>query len=580
LVAVAARKWQLDAARIQVRDGAAAGPDGTKKFTYAELAGSPELAAAAASAISPDTPLTPLSDWRVLGTPQHRLNARDIVTGSHRYPSGIQRPGMLYGCVLRPPAYGAALESLDLGPARKLPGVTAVRDGEFAGCAAPTSYAARQAVDALAGAAQWRTKENPPSSRLYEYLKSHAISAGEGSRRPRVQVKGSIEEGLAHASKKLRFSYDVAYVQHAPMEPRAAVAEWQDGKLTAWVGTSNPSGVRDQLAQAFHVKTENVRVIVPDMGGGFGGKHTGEVAIEAARLSRAAERPVSLRWSRAEEFRWAYFRPAGVLEVEAGLDEKGAIVAWDFTNYNSGTAAIESHYRIANTRTRYIACDAPLREGSYRCLAATANNFARECCMDELASAAGADPLEFRLAHLDNPRLRDVLLAAAKRFGWPERLKNRRPNRGVGLACGTEKGSVVAACVEVEVDRATGIPRLLEICQAFECGPILNPANLRSQVEGCILMGLGPAVREAIEFEDGRLLNGSFAKYRVPRFKDVPKMEILLLDRKDLEPAGAGETPIIAVAPAMANAVFHATGQRVRAMPVRAWSIPPAVVAD
>ncbi|MCC6859520.1 MAG: xanthine dehydrogenase family protein molybdopterin-binding subunit, partial [Bryobacterales bacterium] len=302
--------------------------------------------------------------------------------------------------------------------------------------------------------------------------------------------------------------------------------------------------------------------------GGFGGKHTGEAAIEAARLAREAGKPVSLRWTRSEEFTWAYFRPAALIEIAAGLDG-GSLAAWDFVNYNSGAAAIDTPYRVANVRTRFIACDAPLRQGSYRVLAATANNFARESFTDELAEAAGKDPLEFRLAHLDNERLRNVLAAAAERFRWSERRRQKRPGRGVGLACGTEKNSVVAACVEVEMDARSGTPRLVEICEAFECGPILNPANLRSQVEGCILMGLGPAVREEILFEHGRILNGRFSAYAVPRFRDVPRMEVVLIDRRDLEPAGAGETPIIAVAPAMANAVFDATGRRVRSMPLR-----------
>ncbi|MGC4049140.1 MAG: molybdopterin-dependent oxidoreductase [Paludibaculum sp.] len=184
--------------------------------------------------------------------------------------------------------------------------------------------------------------------------------------------------------------------------------------------------------------------------------------------------------------------------------------------------------------------------------------------------AAGKDPLEFRLAHLENGRLRDVLVAAAERFGWQKRRKATKPNTGVGLACGTEKGSYVAACVEVELDRASGIPRLVEICEAFECGPVLNAKNLRLQVEGCILMGLGAALREEILFENGRLKNGSFTRYRVPRFKDTPKIETVLVERKDLEPAGAGETPIMAVAPAMANAIFAMTGEPVRALPLRA----------
>ena len=552
---------RLAAAAARALLEATAASRGGAKFTYADLARSPELAAANKSVLPKDTVLTAVKDWRVLGTPQTRVNGVDIVTGAHRYPSAIRRPGMLYGCVLRPPSYGATLESIDLAAAKKLDGVIAVRDGEFAGCAAPTSFAARKAVEALAASAQWRQKEQPPSDQLYDWLKQHA--------KPRAGAPEAVTAALQQAAKRVQATYHVAYIQHAPMEPRAAVAEWQDGKLTVWTGTSNPFSVRDQLAQAFHVTADHVRVIVPDMGGGFGGKHTGEVALEAARLAREAGKPVSLRWTRAEEFTWAYFRPAGVIEAAGGLDDNGKVVAWDFVNYNSGAAALACHYRIPNADARFVPSEGPLREGSYRCLAATANNFARECFMDELAAAAGADPLEFRLAHLGNTRLRDVLEAAAAKFGWSARRKARRANIGIGLACGTEKNSVVAACVEVEVDRASGIPRVLEICQAFECGPILNPLGLRSQVEGCIVMGLGAALREEIEFENGRLKNGRFSQYRVPRFRDLPKMDIVLMDRKDLDPAGAGETPIIAVAPAIANAVFHATGERARAMPVR-----------
>jgi len=475
------------------------------------------------------------------------------------------RPGMLYGRVLRAPSYGAALVSADLSAARKMPGVTVVRDGVFVGCAAPTTFAARKALEAISVASQWKTAEHPSSDNLFEHLKQHAKEQG----RPQGQARGSVEKGLEGARRRLKASYRVAYVQHAPMEPRAAVAEWQDGRLTVWTGTSNPFSVRQALAEAFQVPPERVRVMVPHMGGGFGGKHTGEAAIEAARLAKEAGRPVALQWTRAEEFMWAYFRPAALIEVEAGLDAGNSVTAWDFTNYNSGGAALDTPYRIANTRVRFVASDPPLRQSSYRCLAATANNFAREAFTDELAEAAGKDPLEFRLAHLDNERIKAVLVAAAERFRWAERRKKRRPGAGIGLACGTEKNSVVAACCEVEVDRESGVPKPVEIVEAFECGAILNPANLRSQVEGCITMGLGPALREEIQFKDGRLTNARFSAYRVPRFRDVPKTEVILLDRKDLEPAGGGETPIIAIAPAIANAVFDATGKRVRSMPIR-----------
>jgi isoquinoline 1-oxidoreductase len=199
-------------------------------------------------------------------------------------------------------------------------------------------------------------------------------------------------------------------------------------------------------------------------------------------------------------------------------------------------------------------------------LAATANNFARESFMDELAAAAGADPLDFRLAHLENPRLRAVLEAAASRFNWKERAAKKTPKTGVGLACGTEKGSYVAACVELGIEENK--IKVRRVCQVYECGAILNPENLLSQVQGAIIMGLGPALREEMRFENGEMLNASFRRYQVPRFEDVPELDIHLLNRTDLASAGAGETPIMVVAPAIANAVFHATGTRVRTMPI------------
>ena len=567
LIEAARRQWQADPAKLRVVNGSVGEPGGSGRIGYAELARSPELAAAYKAALPEGVAVTPAADWKVLGTPHYRLDGRDFVTGAHRFPSDVQRPGMLYGSVLRPPSYGATLVEADLSEAQKMPRVTAVRDGSFVGCAAPDSLTARKALAAIA-AARWRQPEHPPSRVLFEHLKQHAVRGDQGNRRPRVQAKGSLDQGLAKAVRRERAEYHVSYIQHAPMEQRAAVAEWQEGRLTVWTGSQNPFGVRDQLAQAFRLAPDTVRVVIPDTGGGFGGKHTGEVAVEAARLAREAGRPVSLRWTRAEEFSWAYFRPAGVFEMEAGLSADGLLTAWDFTNYNAGTAAIGTPYRVADSRITFLYCDSPLREGSYRGIAATANNFARECFMEELAAAAGKDPLEFRLANLDDSRLRDVLLAVTKQFNWQASRKDRRPGRGVGLACGTEKGSYVAACVEIGVEAGTGKLSIRRFSMAFECGAILNPANTRSQVEGSIIQGLGGALTEAIEFEGGRLTNGSFAKYPVPRFRDVPPLDIQLLDRRDLAPAGAGETPIVAVAPAIAAAVFDATGYRSRSMPV------------
>jgi CO/xanthine dehydrogenase Mo-binding subunit len=289
--------------------------------------------------------------------------------------------------------------------------------------------------------------------------------------------------------------------------------------------------------------------------------------VEAARLAKAAGKPVSLRWTREEEFTWAYFRPAAFIQAEASLDQDGSLTSWHFININSGASAVETPYRVQKKKSQFIPSTPPLRHGSYRALAATANTFARECFMDELAGATKSDPLEFRLAHLENGRLRAVLETAATRFDWKKRFAKREPNRGVGLACGTEKGSYVACCVEIGIEGNRILVR--HVSQVFECGAILNPDNLLNQVEGAIIMGLGPALREEMRFEGGKMLNASFRKYQPPRFDDVPELDIHLLNRPDLPSAGAGETPIIAIAPAIANAVFHARNVRVRSMPIR-----------
>jgi isoquinoline 1-oxidoreductase len=352
------------------------------------------------------------------------------------------------------------------------------------------------------------------------------------------------------------------------MEPRAAVAEWKDGRLTVWAGCDGPFRAQRDLARELGVSVDEVRVIIPDMGGGFGGKHTAEAAVEAARLARVAGRPVWVRWTRPEEFTWAYCRPAAVIECKGGLTN-GSLVAWEFTNINAGSAAIETPYEIPDVRIASAGSDSPLRQGSYRCLGATGNNFARESFMDELAVSSGADPLAFRLAHLQNQRMRKVLEEAANQFDWPARKKKITPELGVGLACGTEKNSYVAACAEVAIDRSKGVIKVREICQTFECGPILNPSNLLSQVQGCIIMGLGGALTEELQFDNGQILNASFASYQVPRFVDVPKIDVHLINNRDIEPAGGGETPIIAVAPAIGNAIFAATGVRLRSMPMR-----------
>jgi isoquinoline 1-oxidoreductase len=323
--------------------------------------------------------------------------------------------------------------------------------------------------------------------------------------------------------------------------------------------------VRDELVRAFGLAPERVRVIVPDTGSGYGGKHTGEVAIEAARLAKGAGKPVKLVWTREEEFRWAYFRPAGVIDVAAAVQRDGTISAWTFDNYNSGPAAIRPTYAIANQRVAYHPSDSPLRQGSYRGLAATANNFAREMHVDELARLVGMDGLAFRLKNLEDARLRAVLETAAEKFGWGTKPSS---GNGVGIACGFEKGGYIAACAEVAADRASGAVKITRVVAAFDCGAVVNPTGLRAQISGGIIQGIGGALFEAIDFEHGVVKNAKLSQYRVPRFSDVPSIDVVLVDRKDQPSMGAGETPIIAIAPAVGAAIFDATGVRPRSLPM------------
>jgi isoquinoline 1-oxidoreductase len=559
LIDLAATRWQISRQRLVVADGRVADPETKRSIEYAALVKGQELT----QAISAEDAFIPPTQWTVQGRSLPKIDGREFVTGKHRYPSDQTLPGMGHGKVLRPPAFAATLASLDTREAERIPAVTVVHDGNFVGVVAPSSEIADRAVKAIR--AEWKTEPQPSSRELFEYLKKNAVEDKDAASDSSLDDAGSIEKALASADHRLQQSYTVSYIAHAPLEPRAALAQWSGDRLTVWTGTQRPFGVRGELAEAFRIPEPSVRVIMPDTGSGYGGKHSGEAAVEAARLARAAKCPVKLVWTREEEFTWAYFRPAGVIEINAGLRADGTVVAWEFHNYNSGEAGIKTYYDIANRKIRFHSTRSPLRQGSYRALAATANHFARESFMDELARLANLDPLDFRLKNLKNERLRAVFEAAAKKFGWGG---TKPPGHGFGMGGGFEKAGNVATCAEVAVERTTGEVRVVRVVTAFECGAIVNPDNLRNQIEGANILGLGGALFEAIKFENGRVLNGRFSSYRVPRFSDVPTLETVLLDRKDIASAGAGESPLIGLAPAIGNAICDATGVRIRSLPM------------
>jgi isoquinoline 1-oxidoreductase len=482
LLELAAANWQVERAELQIEGGVISHPASGREASYGELARDRYLLRIA----NDEQPLTPPDRWQVAGHSAAKKEGRAFVTGQQRYTVDMALPQMLYGKILRPPAFQATLERLEASAAEAMEGVTVVREGEFVGVTAPDELTATRAIEAIR--ASWRTSLQISQPQLFDYLKENPVEAA-GRMMPYLNVAGSIEQGLADAHITKQERYTVDYIAHAPLEPRAALAQWSPNGLTVWTGTQRPFGVRAELAAAFALSEEQVRVIVPDTGAGYGGKHAGDAAIEAARLAKAVGKPVKVVWTRQEEFTWAYFRPAGLIEIRSGVDAEGRLTALEIHNYNSGVNGLESLYTAPNRHSEFHPTEMPLRQGAYRALSSTANHFARESHMDELAHDLQLDPLEFRLRNIENARLRAVLEAAAESFGWGKHTPEA--HHGYGIAAGTEKNSYVAACVEVYVNPANGQPKILHVVEAFDCGAIINPETTRVQVEGAIMQGIG-----------------------------------------------------------------------------------------
>ena len=538
-------QWNVARNQVDIVDACVINRATGARLSFAELAGKVDWV----KIIGREDCVTSPDKWIIAGKSLPKIHARKLVTGEHQYPSDYKLAGMLYGKVLRPPSFGAKLKSVDTNAASQMNGVIVAHDGDFVGVAAPNEALAQKAIESIK--AEWEQSPQISAKELFSYIKAQS---------------GSPPALIAETPgvKTLNSAYTVAYIAHTPLEPRAAVAKWNDGDLTVWTGTQRPFGVRQELAQAFGLPEQKVRVLMPDMGSAYGGKHSGECAVETARIAKVAGKPVKLIWTREEEFTWAYLRPAGVINVGSSATAGGKLVQWEFHNYMSGPSGIESPYECSRKNEQFHEVKSPLREGSYRGLAATANHFARESHIDELASAVGMDPLAFRLKNLKNERVLAVLQTAADRFGWSK--KKSTPNIGYGLACGTEKGGYVACCVQVSIN--AGNVHVDHVIEAWDSGAVVNPEHLKNQVEGAIVMGLGGALFEAIDFANGRILNDRLSKYRVPRFSDIPKIEAVLIDRKDVPSAGAGEIPIVGIEPAIANGIFSATGKRIRSMPM------------
>jgi len=554
---MALAEWNLGPTSLRMESGQIHHPSNGQKLSYAGLAKGKQLLQKVNDQVEVVSPV----NWTVAGTSVPKVNAKDFITGKHQYVSDMKLPGMVYGKILRPPAMGATLIAADVSKAKAVPGVQVVQEGEFIGVTAPSSQVANVALAMID--ARWERAKQPSRGNLFQYLKEQA---GDKEQNP------AADQIFNAADQKITQSFSLDYIAHVPLEPRAGLALWEGDQLTVWTGTQRPFGVQEELEQAFKIPKDKIRVIMPDTGSGYGGKHTGEAGVEAARLAKVVGAPVKVLWTREEEFKWAYSRPSGVMEVKCSLDKGGVINSWQLYNYNSGNAGLESPYNTGIKHSKFLGSQSPLRQGSYRALASSANIFAIESTMDDLALMAGMDPLEFRLKHLENVRLTNILKATAETFIWGA---DKSEGKGYGLACGSVKGGYVATCAEVEVHGQSKEVKVLKLTVGFECGAIINPAHLRGQVVGCVLQGLGGALFEAVDFQDGEILNASLSTYRVPRFKDVPEIEVVLLDRKDLPSSGAGEAPIVAVAPAIRNAILNATGVKLYHLPMLPKGVLP-----
>ena len=543
----------VSAIRVVMGDTARVPDDGG---TWASLT-TPQTVPAVREAVARahgGTPRVP-ADWKVLGQSVPNVLGRAIVTGGQEYAGDYRHEGALAGVVLRPPGLHGRLESADVEAAKKLAGVTVVNQDGWIGVAAATVREARRAANLIR--AQWTQEPDRPVEELARPWKQQAIAPVEDNqtRYPPLVRQGDVEGALGRAARRQSTTYWTPMIAHTALETRSATAEWRGDRLTVHCGKQAPFLVRSEVAKALGIAEEQVHIVSLMPGGGFGGKQRADVEIEAARLARAAGRAVRVEWSREEEFRWAYARPAALMEIESGADEQGRIQAWRHRNYNAGAPGLPPPYAFRDQSNEAWRTPAPYRQGSYRALASTANNFARESHMDERAAEFKRDPIDYRLEHIDDARLREVLERGAKRFGWPG------AGKGCGVACTIEKDGRLAIFAETAMEG--GKPRIVRMLMVADFGAALNPGNLRNQMMGGLIQGLGGAL-----FEEWTPATRSLRAYRVPRFSDVPPIELHLIDRRETRSAGAGEAPIVLVAPAIANALFALTGERRRRLPL------------
>jgi nicotinate dehydrogenase subunit B len=569
LLDLAAEHLNVPKAELKASDGAVSSTsDPAKQVTYGELAKGQRIE----RHIEDKTLLKDPSEFKIVGQPVLRRDARDKVTGKALYAGDMRLPGMLYARILRPPAHGAKLKSVDTASCQQVSGAQVIRDGDFVAVL-------HEAPDlAEAALAKVKAEFEPPQDNLddktiFDHLVKRAPEAKT------VADGGDLEAGRKLSTKTFEKTWLNSYVAHASMETHTALAKVEGEKATVWASTQNPFGAQREIAEALGVPVQNVRVIPPFVGGGFGGKTANAQAVEAARLAKKIGKPVQVCRTREEEFFYDTFRPAAVIKIRSGIDDAGRIVYWDYEVYCAGERGSQQFYAIPHHRTAahgsgWGGPGHPFATGAWRAPGNNSNTFAREGQIDLMAAAAGVDPVDFRLKNLGDPKMIRVLKTAADRFGWTP--ANAPSKRGLGVACGIDAGTSVAAIAEAAVDPKKGTVQVKRVVCAQDMGLVINPEGAKIQIEGCITMGLGYALAEEVRFKSGKVLDTNFDTYVLPRFSWVPKIETVIIDSKEA-PQGGGEPAIILMGALLANAIHDATGARLLHLPMTPERIRAAI---
>ena len=562
LLTLASERLKAPPGALRVADGViSVASDPKSRVTYGDLAKGQRIVRTLDGKVVTKS----VADFRVMGRPEKRRDAREKVTGKALFAGDVRVPGMLYAKILRPPAHGATRRSLDTSAAARVPGALVVNENGLVAVLHKDPEAAEKALALVK--AEWDVPAPAFDDRtVFDHLLASGGAAQESGK------KGDLAEGEKKAAAFFEGKYLNGYGAHAPMEPHTSLARFEDGTMTVWAATQTPFGTQQAVAQALGLPKENVRVLTPFVGGGFGGKSAGPQSVEAAKLAKITGKPVQVAWSRAEEFFLDTFRPAAVVKIRSGIDASGRICLWDYGVWAAGSRGAEQFYDVPNNLLRSYGrwgSDTPkmhlFATGPWRAPGANINVFARESQIDTMAAKAGVDPLEFRLNNTSDKRMRSVLEAAAARFGWKKAVGPS--GRGIGIACGIDAGTYVALMAEVKVDPATGKVTVARVVCAQEMGIVINPDGATMQVEGCIMMGLGYTLSEEVRFRGGRILTRNFDTYEIPRFSGMPVLETVLVKNDELTPQGGGEPAIVPVGAVVANAIFDATGARLFEMP-------------